>query len=191
MTQIQRLRVTWTGSVTIGGGLSTFYCSTSGDPLAAGVTAFFTSLAGITSNQVSWTIPFSGDLIEDTTGQLTGTWTEGAGTPSTVPATNAGLSVMGVGVRVVWNTGGMTRGRRVRGSTFLTGLTGDSFDGAGAVTSARITTVQNAANTLRSTVPTLRIVSPPTSILAADGKSSVVVSATVPDKVSWLRSRRT
>jgi hypothetical protein len=85
----------------------------------------------------------------------------------------------------------MTRGRRVRGSTFLTGLTGDSFDGSGGVTTARINTITTAANVLRSNVPTLRILSPATSVAAADGHSSPVTGSTVPDKVSWLRSRRT
>ena len=191
MTVIRRLRVVWGGPVTIGGGLSTFYAATDANPLAAGVTAFFDALKGITSTQVTWTIPGGGDLIEDSTGELGGTWTEGAGTPTNISGTNAGLSVMGVGIRVVWNTGGMTNGRRVKGATFITGITGDSFDGSGAVTSARITSAQNAANGLIAAVPSLRILSRPSGPSATDGKSSAVLSAVVPDKVSWLRSRRT
>lgn len=191
MTQIQRLRVIWGGSAVVGGGLNTFYCATLGDPLVAATVTFFDSLKALWPTEQFWTIPGGGDLIEDTTGELAGTWTEGGGTPTTVTGTNTAKGVLGVGARIVWSTGGMTNGRRVKGSTFLTGFTNDRFEGSGAIAAGTVTALQNAANTLRSTCPTLRILSAPTTPGGTDGKSSVITGAIVPDKVSWLRSRRT
>lgn len=191
MTQIQRARVVWNGTPVTGGGISNFYCATTGDPLITGLKGFFNDLVNVFPSGLTWTVPDGGDLVEDTTGQLAGTWDEGAGAGGTVTATNSGTWVQGVGARVVWNTGGMTNGRRVRGSTFLVPLVINGYEGAGAITSAYLTAMSNAAQGLLDMVPTLRVLSPPLTPGGSTGKSSVITTFTVPDRVSWLRSRRT
>lgn len=189
MPQIARLRVTWTGSAVVGGGLSTFYTLVSDVAgLPAAVQTFFTSLAPLVPTTLQWTIPRNGDTIDDGSGELTGTWSE-AGADLVVNSSLAGAYPNGVGARVVWVTSGIHRGRRVRGATFICPLASGSFQSDGTLTDANVTTIRNAATTLVAAKP-LRIFSRPQPG-AADGASNPVISSTVPDKVSWLRSRRT
>lgn len=193
MTTIKRIRVVWSGTPVTGGGISTFYCLPSDTALAASCKSAFTAAVGIFPSALSWTIPVTGDLIDDTTGALAGVWTETAGTGGTVVGTNAGTWSQGVGARVKWLTSGTFAGRRVVGSTFMVPLVINGFEGAGAITSAYLTTLNTFGSTLLSGVPTLRILSKPTVYNGTplNGTSSQVVSPLVPDLVSWLRGRRT
>jgi hypothetical protein len=193
VTQIQRLRVAWSSSNVVGPGLSTFYCSTAGDNLSAGVKAFFTGLASTIAGGTTITIPNFGELIEDTTGDLAGSWSSSPADGGTVTATGSGSFASGVGLRVVWNTSGIHAGRKVRGSTFVVPISSSAFEGAAFIVEAVRANVLTAANGLITAVPSLRILSLPTvhSGVAVPGQSSTVTAALVPDKVSWLRSRRT
>lgn len=190
MTSIVRLRVAWSGSATTGPGLSTFYTSTSGSGLPAAVKAFYTAIASLFPPGLTWTIPNSGDLIEDTTGELAGTWSEPSG-GGTVLGSTAAAFVRGAGIRVKWPTSGVRHGRRVVGSTFLTSAVIGTFDNTGTLTDANVTTVLTAAQNLRTAAPTLRILSKPSTPGGNDGTSSLVNDVLVPDQVTWLRSRRT
>ena len=182
------MRVTWVGSAVVGGGVSTFYSTVPTSGFATAVAAFYTSIAALVPTTLTWTIPHSGDTIQDDNGQLAGTWSE-AGADSTVVSTLAGAFPNGVGARVVWRTSGIRDGRRVNGSTFIVPLASGSFQSDGTLTDANVTTIRNAANTLLGAVP-MRIFSKPHKG-TSDGLSSAVIGVTVPDKVSWLRSRRT
>lgn len=188
MIVLARMRVTWTGSTVVGGGVSTFYSTVPTSGFKTAVAAFFTAVAGLVPTTCTWTIPSSGDTINDDSGDLSGTWSE-AGADSTVVSTLAGAYPNGVGARVVWRTSGIRGGRRVTGSTFIVPLASGSFQADGTLTDANVTTIKNAATTLLGAVP-LRIFSKPHPG-TDDGLSSPVISVTVPDKVTWLRSRRT
>lgn len=182
------MRVTWTGSVVVGGGVSTFYTSLPTSGFKTAVAAFYTAIAGLVPTTLTWAIPSVGDVIDDTNGKITGFWSESGGTTSVV-STLAGAYANGVGARVVWTSSGIRNGRRVVGSTFIVPLALGSYQSDGTLVDANVTTIANAANTLRGAVP-LRVFSKPHKG-TSDGLSSPVTGSSVPDKVSWLRSRRT
>lgn len=182
------MRVTWRGSALVGDGVSTFYTSLPTNSLKTALSTFYTAIAGLVPTTVTWTIPSSGDTINDANGDIDGTWSE-AGGDATVVSTLAGAYANGVGARVVWRTSGIRHGRRVVGSTFIVPLALGSYQSDGTLVDANVTTIKNAAQTLLGS-QALRILSKETPG-TNDGMSSPVISVTVPDKVSWLRSRRT
>lgn len=168
-------------------GVSVFY----GDPAVPGLKtdleAFYDAVADLFPNGVSAVVPSNGDLIEDSNGSLAGTWS--SGTPQTYTGFNTNVYAAGVGVAVQWNTNGVRNGRRVRGRTFLCPLTSAAFQADGTLDNSARTTLQTAADTLAS-AGHLLVWSRPESVVAANGDSNLVVSATVPDRVTSLRSRR-
>jgi hypothetical protein len=186
---MKRYRVSWTGSPVVGGGLSTFYTSPSSEVGGADdIEAFFSGIGGVVATGVQWVIPSSGDMINSEDGSLAGSWSD-PGTGGTVASSGSGSWANGVGARIVWNTDGLFRGRRVRGSTFVVPIWISGYEGAGNLTSTTITQLQNTADALVAALPELGIWSRPVGLDA--GEFNAVTSATVPDKVSWLRSRRT
>jgi hypothetical protein len=113
-------------------------------------------------------------------------------TPTAVAASGSSNWASGVGCRQRWLTAGITRGRRVRGSTFLVPLGQNLYDGTGSIADATVTALATAANTLRAADSgSMRIYSRPTSAANADGVAHAVTGSDLPDRVSWLRSRRT
>lgn len=187
MYPMDRLRVEWSGSNTTGLGLSTFYfAGASGDPTA--IYNFFNAIKGAFAANIAWNIPNNGDVIDSETGDLVGAWTGTGG--GLVTSTGSGVFTRGAGARVVWNTAGIFRGRRVRGSTFLTGLYGGAYDGNGNVGSAALSNFTTAATALlAATSPNLGIWSRPND--GTPGEFNTITSSTVPVSTSWLRSRRT
>lgn len=188
MPNLARVRVTWTGTPLVGPGVSTFYFDEAHSGFNADVRAFFDSFKLQIPVGITWGFPASGDIIDDVTGDLVGTWTDPTGGGLT--STGTGSFALGVGVRSVWRTSGLTNNRRVVGSTFIAPVLSAQFEGANAVVEAFRTGLQTAANTLvTASAGAMRIWTAPTPTTI--GKSSVVIAADVPDKVSWLRSRRT
>lgn len=189
MASIARLRVEWSGTGIQGTGLSTFYFNPSNTGAATAVKAFFTAL-----NPVLWpagltiTVPPGGDIIDDATGVLSGAWTD-AGTGGTITGTGSGTYSLGVGMRVKWGTNGIFRGRRVQGSTFIVPIMGAIFDSNGTIANATVTSSSAAAQTLATSAPQFKVWSRPGPTWS--GTSNNMTSGTVPDKVSWLRTRRT
>lgn len=184
---MDRVRVAWSGANTTGPGLSTFYfAGASANPAA--LVAFFTAIKGAFAPNITWTIPGTGDKVDSETGDLIGTWTVAGG--GVVNSSGAGAFTRGAGARVVWNTAGIYRGRRVKGTTYLTGLYGGVYDSNGQVGAATVGSILTAATTLlAATTPNLGIWSRPR--LGTAGEFNSVTGSTVPSEVSWLRSRRT
>lgn len=183
---MQRIRVELTGLTALP-GLMTFYSVVAVPSAKAAVEAFLDDVKGLFPNGLTARVPNSGDLIEDSTGELVGSWSEGSA--ATITATGAGAYAAGVGVRVQWNTNGIRNGRRVRGATFVCPLVVSAFDTAGTLGTTPLGTIQAAADLLAAD-GTLLIWSRPSSPGAGDGDSNAVTSATVPDRITALRSRR-
>lgn len=183
---MRRLRVTWAG---LGGlpGLSTFYYGVA-SPNVSDCVTFFTAIKGLFPAGVTWDIPSSGDEIDDATGTLTGVWAGSGG--GTVTSSGAATSyAAGVGARVQWNTLVITGGRRVRGATFLAPLLGTGYDSSGTLESTGLTTMRNAATAYAASGVAKGIWHRPVS--GSGGLYAAINSATVPDRVTSLRSRRT
>lgn len=177
----------WSGAGVTGPGVSTFYF----DEAASG----WTAALGVWANAIKLKIPSSvtlttsssGDLIQDTTGDIVGTWFDG--TPGVIPMTGAATHAQGVGGRVVWDTNDRTNNRRVRGTTYLVPLCASVYDTDGTITTSDLGVLQSACGTLVASMGgAMRVWTRPRPGVA--GKSAVVASAVVQDKVSWLRSRR-
>ena len=188
MANLARVRTVWSGSPVTGGGVSTIYVSEAKTGIVAAVAACFTSVRGLMPTGITLTTENTGDLIDVETGAITGTWTDGS--TSLIATNGTGNYAAGVGARVRWQTNGVTNRRRVRGSTFLVPLTVAQYDTDGTIIPACITSMQSAFGSLMSALtPDLKIYTRPRN--GAGGRSSNVVGLTVPDRVSWLRSRRT
>lgn len=185
MATLDRLRVVWSGGPG-GEGVSTFYCDPSATSALADLRTFFESIKAHFSNDFSWSYPDTGDQIDSATGLLVGGWTRGTLSP-TVPSAASGW-VAGVGCRVVWGTGVVLNGRRPKGATFLTGLGIAAFDSDGSIATTPLADIRAAATALVAASTDYYVWSRPNSL----GQSgfSVITGSTVPDRVSWLRTRR-
>jgi hypothetical protein len=191
MAQLSRIQVQLDGAGVVGGGLSTFY-STASTPTTflAAVRQFYSDCSSLFPTNVGFTFPGDGDVFEDSTGTLVGDWVSAA--PAPVAGTWPDEYAAGVGARMVWRTAGITRGRRVRGSTFMVPLAGNCYDDDGSITGAVTTLLAAAAAPLiLADGASMRIWSRPSATGASDGDSHGVTAVQVPGNVTWLRSRRT
>lgn len=173
----------------MGPGLTTFYFANGSPTNAPSVVAnFFTMIRARVPSGVTWTVPDGGDLIEESSGQLTGTWTGDSG--GTVTSNATGTFAQGVGARISWMTEAIRGGRRVRGTTFVVPLSSSTYDSQGSFTPAALGDLSDAANALLSNADwNLLIWSRPRPGL--NGLGVPVARVEVPDKISWLRSRKT
>jgi len=187
MANIARVRCVWSGAPVVGPGLSTFYFSEDGEGWATALSDFWQDVDAYLPIGVTVTVPSTGDLIDVATGELTGTWSEAASGPGV--GAGFGAYPAGVGARAVWDTSGIVGGRRVRGSTFFCPLVNSCFGTDGTLDPTFLTNFGGFVDTLwNSLTYDMGIWSRP--VPGRAGAFSTVVGASVPDKVSWLRSRR-
>lgn len=191
MASIARFRLVWSGTPITGGGATSFYSANlAPGAFSTALRNFFAGQNGLFPVGLTITFPSSGDLIDESTGALTGTWSAAA--PVNVSGSGTGAYAAGVGMRVTWNTAGVTRRRRVRGTTFLVPMKASEYDTDGTISSAAKTSVETGAAALvAADSGSLRIWTRPSAPGLSDGHAHPVLSATVPDMVAWLRSRRT
>lgn len=191
MPMLQRIRVIWTGQTGLP-GVSTFYAPDGDTTAVAALVTFFGNIDFGFPSSTSWEVPGTGDFIDEETGALGSTWAQSGS--AVVPGTGGAVNyAAGVGCRVRWLTSGIVGGRRLVGSTFLTGMAVLSYGSDGTIDTSTLTQFRAHVNTLVGS-SALRIWSPPRAATltrpARIGSSSEVVSGTVPDKVTSLRSRR-
>lgn len=188
MTTLAKVRALWSGPTVVGGGVSTFYTVGTGAALAGDLTTFFGAIKSSFPSGTTWNIDTSGVTIDDNTGDVNGSW--GGGTGGAITSVTGSEYAAGVGCRVVWKTGGITGGRIVKGSTYLVPLTANQYDPQGTILTAAVNAFAVAANNLvtaqAGNLVILTKLTPEHS-----GTSHEVLFADVPDKVSWLRTRRT
>jgi len=195
VTDLERVVVAWTGLTGLP-GVSVFYKDTAeAGSLPSALNAFFTAIKGHFPTALSWNIPNAGDTIDSDTGDLVGVWVDTGGGTVSGGATATQNYAAGVGYRVKWLTGGITHGRRCVGATFLTSPTTEHYDSSGTIQNGSLGTVQTAASALAAT-GLLSIWSRPIEgstdpdIPDRLGADNPVLGALVPDKVTWLRTRR-
>jgi len=186
MADLERIVIPWTGLSGLP-GVSVFYGELAGSA-NADLKAFFTAIQGQFPFGLSWTIPGGGDLIEDSTGALSGTWVNTGG-GGTVAASGASAHAAGTGAYVNWRTGAVVGGRRLMGRTFLAPLPNTSYDAAGSIVTGNLSALQTACTNL-VTLGNTRVWHRPTTPGGSDGSSAVPTSAEVPDQVTSLRTRR-
>lgn len=132
------------------------------------------------------------DVFDTATGKLA--WTvPSTGTSSTRTGTATGAYAAGVGCRVVWLTGQVRNGRRVKGSSFIVPLSTGSYEADGTISQTTFNFLTNSSagmiSGLSSAGAPMMVWHRPRSGVA-DGAAFQVSGYSLPDKVSWLRSRR-
>lgn len=190
MTTLHRVVVQWSGPQVKGAAVNVlhFSGSDSGAPPVAGVVSAYRGIQGILPQGVRVTIPGVGDSINDTTGELIGTWAVGGG-DFVDGITSTPNAAAGVGACVTWLTGGIINGRRLRGRTFLVPLHVSAYDGDGTLATAAAVSVQNFGTNLMAAGP-LAVWHRPTTVGGSDGNSYGVTAARARDHVAYLGSRR-
>lgn len=193
MTTLNRLVIGWQGPQIQGAAVTVLHYSHSDNaaPPVAAVRAAFAAQRMWFPTGVTWTFPSAGDVIDDTTGHLAGSWSSPDGGTETAggPAQAAG----GVGACIGWTTGGIVNGtkgpRRLRGRTFLVPLCAGNYDADGTFKPDQMLSLQSLANALQAAGP-LAVWHRPTTKGGSDGTSAGVISNRVRDKVAFLSSRR-
>nr|CRY97235.1 hypothetical protein [uncultured prokaryote] len=203
MTLLYRVRARWTGfSGAPGYTVLHFrdFDSPGGDGggvTAAGAAAavnrarsFFDAIKALLPTQVSINVDPEVDIIEDSTGVLSNSFTSTV-TAAVVGTATASYSAA-TGAVVNWRTEGIRNGRRVRGRSFLVPLASSAFATTGQLATASVGTLTAAASALaaQSGSPDLFVYGRPTSAGATDGVSYVVSNASVPPMGAILTSRR-
>ena len=185
---MQRIRCPWTTGPG-GAGLSTFYFSTGSEAQSvSAVSSFFNALQTSLPAAVTISVPNAGDVIDETTGLLTGVWAGGSAT-STSGAPGTTNYAAGTGGYIRWLTGGIVSGHRVQGRTFICPIPNGLYDAWGTIVDSFVTAWQTAASALVSDPASEMLIwSRPKTGLA--GSKHVVTSAVAPDRVTSLRSRR-
>lgn len=193
MTTLHRVVCEWAGSAVKGRAVTVLYFSASDNPAppTAGIRAAFDVLKPSMPNGLTIQLPSAGDIIDDTTGNLAGTWSVAVAETTTMTGgTNAAA---GVGACIGWSTGGIVPGkkgpRRLRGRTFIVPLPTDSYEANGTLNSGTLTSLNGFATALQAAGP-LAIWHRPSSATATDGNSYGVQTHRVADKVAILTSRR-
>lgn len=199
MAVIARMVVPWSGVGTVGPSMSTFYfsgASMTGAPAA--VLTFFNAIKNFFTADVSWAIPNSGDSLDPSDGSLQPGWSVSGGGTVTGGATGHNFA-LATGTRIVWDTPSIFARRRVKGATFLTSMNAIEYQTDGTLQTTTVNALTTAGLALIASRPDICVWSrpkfakpatvPPT--LVRPGTFSVITSCHTPDKVSWLRSRRT
>lgn len=183
----------------VGPGVSTFYLQgsvTTGWPAA--VLALFNALKGFVPPGVTWTIPGTVDILDEATGEITGVNTPGGG-GTVASSAPAGDYKPGVGARIRWQTSGIVGGRKVQGTTFLVPVMSAEIPN-GTLSASLASTGVSAPATYRQTAGiTPAIYSRPrpahvkngVTIPARAGSCWPIVGNTMPNSLTWLRTRRT
>lgn len=189
MATLQRVVVQWAGNGVVGSAVNVLHYSGSegGVPDVAAIRAAYANLIPSLGSGTQILVPGSGDVIEDTTGELVGSWT--ATTPATVVGTGGGSIAAGVGACIGWATGGIVNGRRLRGRTFLVPMAAGGYDTDGTLGGGSLLVAQQCAGGLMAAGP-LGVWHRPTTVGGSDGTSYGVTSYKVRDKVAFLSSRR-
>ena len=121
MASILRVPVVWNGLGNLP-GVSVFFWDGGVSSVVTDITDFFDDIKGYFPNSLTWSFPAFGDLIDDGTGALSGSWST-TSLPPIVGGVALAQHAAGVGLRVKWNTNGISSSnRRVTGATFLTAL---------------------------------------------------------------------
>ena len=195
MTALSRIQCSWLGFQGAP-GVSTFYSTGVTEPISD-IATFFSTFEAVLPSQVRIVVPNQGDVIDDATGTLMGTWS--TGTATTVQGAGSAIYAAPCGSMVHWITSGIVAGHRVSGRTYLVPLSGLAYAVDGTMVDATRAVIQGAADALvAATTTVLQIWSRPAAARtvgttvhpARVGSSHSILGGQVPDKLAVLRSRR-
>lgn len=202
MTELQRLRIQWSGFLGAPGVTTLYFVDAA--VAQAKVQTFLTAIKTLIPTVVTMRIESSGDIINVQTGALTGAWTGGAQTPTV--GTAVGNYSPATGFQARWECPEVINGHRVRGRSYFVPCGPVLYDPTGTIADATVTAVTGFGNTLiTSQVGNMAVWVRPhpatpawtdvrgrthAATAARDGNFGVPTSCSVPDKVCVLASRR-
>jgi hypothetical protein len=182
-----RHRTTWNGFVG-GPGVTTLYWDiAAATPNLTAWNTFLTSIQNRFPSVLTWQSQNTGDILDDVTGAIIGSWAGAA--QAAVVGTAAGAYTAPAGSVINWRSAGIVNGHRVRGRTFLVPMTGGAYDTDGSLAAAVLTAMRAALATFQAAAsPNLLVWHRPVG--GGGGNSFPITSADIPDKSCILRSRR-
>lgn len=186
MTSLDRIKITWTG-MPGGPGVTQLY-ATSASGARPALATWIGAWKYLVPDCVTLTIEGQGDTVDSTTGLITGTWTDGANTALVGTGSSSQYFAAG-GACISWSTGGVVKGRRVQGRTFLVPLTSLAYQGS-ALVGTTVSAIQGATNTLLGSGNVFWILHRPTTKGGTDGQAFQVTGGTVKNHQAILSSRR-
>lgn len=194
-----KVKVRWSGFIGSPGWSNFYFDTGNGDfttpadagPAADRVATFLTANRLKFPASVNWSIQSDVEAISAANGDLLNVHSIGARAVITGGAA-AGSYSGASGVVITWRTGGVVRGRRVRGRTFLVPTANNIYQSDGTIDSAHLNEFVTSANALADQAAPVKlgVWSRPSAPGAEDGSFHVVTSASVPDMAAVLRSRR-
>jgi hypothetical protein len=182
-----RHRTVWNGFVG-GPGVSTLYWDiAAATPNLTAWNTFLTAIASRIASTVVLQSQNSGDVLDDVTGAIIGSWTGAA--QAAVLGSSTGVYSAPAGGVINWRSAGIVNGHRVRGRTFLVPMGGAQYDADGSLGTTALTSMRSALATFQAAAsPNLLVWHRPVG--GSGGNSFPVTSADIPDKSAILRSRR-
>jgi hypothetical protein len=198
MATVYRVKARWQGFVGAP-GYSVFHFKDELIAAAAKVRTFFDGIKAHLAPPVQIQVINDVEILDEGTGKLVDIAT--AGNPAVVNSTataGSGYSAPS-GALVTWRTGGVRKGRRVQGKTFLVPLVATSYQADGTMNSVAIAAIELAAAQLalnNTTATQFGVYARPIQggllDLGVDipGVWHPATGYRVPDMVAILRSRR-
>lgn len=181
-----------------GPGVATHYFLDQQTAMAS-LHSFWTRMASAMPTTVIVRVEPTGDILESTTGALTGTWSKPPllDIPGLVPGQYSAPS----GAAITWLTQGIVARRRVRGRTFIVPLGGGRYDGNGSLDDGTrggfaqqaqdLVFEQSLSHVIWSRpFPGAPAVGTKPARAPRQGTAHLVTASRVEDKVAILRSRR-
>lgn len=191
--QLFRVVLTWAGSGVVGNAVTVLHWDGTNQsaPPVADIKSALAIVSPILPSAVTVNVPPSGDTIDDTTGNLVGTWSA-TGAGSQAGASSAPVAA-GVGACIGWQTATIVSGtkgpRRLRGRTFIVPMGTGYYDTDGTLSTNALTALADFGTALRAAGP-LAIWHRPTAPGLSNGTSGPVTGHRIRDKVAFLSSRR-
>lgn len=194
---MNRIRVALTG-FTGGPGVMTFYCADA-STFVGPLRTWLIQATAVMPDSVQAQIEGIGDVLESTTGQISGQWTASGGLP--VQGQSTGPHSAAAGFLIGWETGIYLSGRRLRGRTFIVPASPDMFDSSGTLNPISAAAVKADADALvAATTGNFYVWQRPRLAKPADGSRKAITArgggygtvtgTRVPDRGAMLRSRR-
>lgn len=183
----REILVDWTTPAGTGFRTVTYWDqSLSVSPQRDALGALFGSIDNLIDSNTVWTVETSGRQVDDSTGTLTGVWSEASA--ETGAGTVAGQCVPDAAqILLRWNTTDIAGGRFVKGRSFVPGLSTASVT-EGNLSAAAVTAFQTAVNTFIAANVGFGIWHRPVN--SAGGSFHDVVTGSVWPEFAVLRRRR-
>jgi hypothetical protein len=191
---LSRLRIISTGG-NVGTGYTNMYFQSITTADLAAVLALLNAFKPYCPALPTYTIPNSGDQVDETTGHLVGGWT--AGSPATVTMTGGGFWPAAAGALMLWKSTAVVDGHRPTGRLLMVPASQAFWDTDGTPIAAALSAIQAAGTAFLAASSNFRIWHRPVydyttkpATMTRPGSQVSASSALARDIGTVLRSRR-